>query len=144
MRKQMDPILVTPHQCQVCQGDINEAFNCRETTTYSHQPKGCRTSAYSILFNAQCCGAYLEAPRRLEGRRTTCPECSKQFDIPSDIAFRRSILPDEPHMVFDCPECRRDVTVPQEYNGQPVAGRKAVCPWCVACIDVPPCGKCPG
>lgn len=135
------PRLVAPHECQVCHGPIDAPIGTRRKTL-THDPLGCRTDIFAILFRAPCCSAYLEMPLRLGGQQVTCPACRQELTGPYDGILHR--LTGDVHrgevMRFPCPECRFVLQCNTAINGRPTPGLPVACLTCLHVFPVPSAG----
>ncbi len=132
------PLLVTPHVCHACGGEISEAFGHRKLDI-PHQ--GHVASIYALLFRAPCCGRLVELPLSRAGEEVPCPACSTRFHAPRDgILHERESDADPDYMRFVCPACKYPLQCSTRVNGAPAAGLRVACLTCRCVIEIPHAG----
>jgi hypothetical protein len=137
-------MLVSPHRCNVCQGEITEAYNLR-AHTIEHTMEGMPphlTAVLALLFHAPCCSRYVELPVALAGEEVKCPACPADFLSPQvGVVNRRAGDMDEAGVLwFRCSACREPLQCNRQHNGRPSAGLHVICTACHGVIEVPQAG----
>jgi hypothetical protein len=132
-----DTLLTQPYTCSRCLSELPFPTGLRRSTILCSSCGG-KTSLYATLYLCPSGIHLLESPVSTAGQRATCPACQRKCLVPqADLVVRRRVPPEESRWyAFHCPCCHAHLETGREH-----AGKLAVCPECLHCLEVPYSGE---